>query len=120
MAPYSPSQNGVVECMNCTLVELACAILLGQDVPEFLWEPAVAHTAYLWNHSFSHSVPATLYEQMNKKKPDVIHLKEFSAPVWILLQGQKLPQKLLQKSHHKMFIGFDDGAKAVRYYNPDS
>jgi len=119
-APYSPSQNGVAERMNCTLVELACAMLLGQKLPEFLWEPAVAHTAYLRNRSFTHTVPTTPYEQINKKKPDVAHLKEFGAPVWILLQGQKLPQKLLRKSHCKMFIGFDDRAKAVRYYNPDS
>jgi len=119
-APYSPLQNGVAECMNRTLVELARAMLLGQKLPEFLWEPAVAHTTYLRNHSFTHTVPTTPYEQINKKKPDVAHLKEFGAPVWILLQGQKLPRKLLRKSHRKMFIGFDNGAKAVRYYNPDS
>ena len=28
--PYSSSQNGVVECMNCTLVELACTMLRAQ------------------------------------------------------------------------------------------
>jgi len=94
-APYSPSQNGVAECMNCTLVELAHAMLLGQKLPEFLWEPAVAHAAYLQNRSFTHTVHTTLYEQMNKKKPDVAHLEEFGAQVWILLQGQKLPRKLL-------------------------
>jgi len=94
-ALYSPSQNRVAEHMNCTLVELARAMLLGQKLPEFLWEPAVAHAAYLQNRSFTHTVHTTLYEQMNKKKPDVAHLEEFGAQVWILLQGQKLPRKLL-------------------------
>jgi hypothetical protein len=35
-APYSPSQNGVAERMNRTLVEIAQAMLRG--LPEFLWE----------------------------------------------------------------------------------
>ena len=35
-APYSPSQNGVAERMNCTLVEIAWAMMRG--LPEFLWE----------------------------------------------------------------------------------
>ena len=33
-APYSPSQNGVAERMNRTLVELGHAMLKGQDLPE--------------------------------------------------------------------------------------
>ena len=35
-APYSPSQNGIAERMNRTLVELGRAMLKGQDLPEFL------------------------------------------------------------------------------------
>ena len=41
-ALYSPSQNGVAECMNCTLVELGRAMLIAHDLPEFLSEYAVA------------------------------------------------------------------------------
>ena len=50
-APYSPSQNGIAERMNRTLVELAHAMIKGQDLPEFLWEYAIAHAAYLRNRS---------------------------------------------------------------------
>ena len=46
-APYSPSQNGVVERMNHTLVELACAMLTALHLPEFLWEPMENHAAYV-------------------------------------------------------------------------
>ena len=35
-APYSPSQNGVAEHMNHTLVELARAMLITAKLPEFL------------------------------------------------------------------------------------
>jgi len=48
--PYSPLQNGVAERMNCTLVELACTMLTASELPEFLWEAAVAH-AVLWTKS---------------------------------------------------------------------
>jgi hypothetical protein len=33
---YSPSQNGVAERMNCTLVELACTMVNGHELPKFL------------------------------------------------------------------------------------
>ena len=46
-APYSPSQNGIAECMNRTLTELARTMLIDSELPEFLWEPAIFHAAYL-------------------------------------------------------------------------
>ena len=55
-APYSPLQNGVMERMNHTLIELACAMLTASKLPEFLWEPVVAHTAYLQNWAYTTAV----------------------------------------------------------------
>jgi transposase InsO family protein len=46
-APYSPLQNGIVEQMNRTIVELARAMIKSQDLPEYLWELAVTHAAYI-------------------------------------------------------------------------
>ena len=37
-APYSPLQNGVVECMNHTLAELARAMINAHNLPLFLWK----------------------------------------------------------------------------------
>jgi len=36
------------------------------------------------------------------------------------MQGQKLPQKMMQKLQRKIFISYDDGAKAVKYYNTET
>jgi hypothetical protein len=36
-APYSPEQNGVSERFNRTLTELARAMIIAKDLPEFLW-----------------------------------------------------------------------------------
>ena len=50
-APYSPSQNGVAERFNQTLLELAHAMLFEKNLPIFLWDEAVAHAAYLYNQA---------------------------------------------------------------------
>ena len=98
-ALYSPSQNGVAERMNRTLVELARAMITAARLPEFLWEPAITHAVYLRNLSFTRSIPdATPYQLWYRHKPNVAHLHEFGTPVWILLQGQKVQQKMLPKS----------------------
>ena len=38
------------------------------------------------------------YEGWYNKKPNVSHLHEFGAPVWVLLQGQKIDWKMQPKS----------------------
>ena len=87
-APYSPSQNSVAEWMNRMLEELAWAMRIATDLPIFLWEQAIAHTAYVRNRAYSSAIKVTTpYESWFNKKPDVSHLHEFGAPVWILLQG---------------------------------
>jgi transposase InsO family protein len=88
-APYSPLQNGVAEQMNCMLVELARTMLLASKLPEFLWELAVAHAAYVCNRAYTTSIKgSTPYQAWHRWKPNVAHLHKFGAPVWILLQGQ--------------------------------
>ena len=48
-APYSPSQNGIAEWFNRTLLELVCAMLIAKDLPPFLWDEAASHATYLRN-----------------------------------------------------------------------
>jgi transposase InsO family protein len=48
-APYSPSQHGMAERFNHTLLELAHAMLIAKNLPAFLWPEAVAHAAYIRN-----------------------------------------------------------------------
>jgi hypothetical protein len=109
-APYSPSQNGVAERMNRTLVEIARAMIRGQ--PEFLWEYAINHSSYLRlylrNRTYTKSLKGqTPYEKWFKKKPNISHLREFGAPVWVLLQGQKAPRKMETKSRRRVFVGYN-------------
>ena len=120
-APYSPSQNGIAERMNRTLVEMARTMLIASKLPEFLWEQAVAHAAYVRNRAYTRAIPNTTpYQRWHGEKPEIAYLRPFGTAVWILVQGQKVSRKMLPKSKRKAFVGFDDGSKSVRYYNAET
>jgi len=107
--------------MNRTIVELGRAMLNGQHLSEFLWEHAILHVVYIRNRSYTKPLQTlTPFQGWRKRKPDVSHLREFGAPVWILLQGQKETRKMLPKSKRQLYVGFDDGAKAMKYYNAET
>jgi hypothetical protein len=63
---------------------------------------------------------ATPYKRWYGHKPDVAHLHEFSTPVWILLQGQKVLPKMEAKSKQHALVGYDDGSKSVKYYTAET
>jgi hypothetical protein len=117
-APYSPSQNGVAKRINCTLIKLARAILIGTKLPEFLWEPAVEHIAYVRNWSYTSTMNKTPYKIWESSKLNISHLQEFGTLVWMLLQGQKVLRKLLPKSQQQTYIGYDDSLKSIKFYSP--
>jgi hypothetical protein len=119
-AAYSPSQNGVAKRMNCTLVELVHAIVNGCELPKFLWELVIKHAAYLQNWAYTHVCELMPYQAWTREKLDVSHLREFSTPVWILQQGAHVGHKLEPKSWQRLFIGFNNGAKVVKYYSLES
>ena len=50
-APYSPSQNGVAERVNRTLMESVRAMMGQAGLPEHYWAEAVATAAYLRNRT---------------------------------------------------------------------
>jgi hypothetical protein len=116
-APYSPSQNGVAERFNHTLLELAQAMLIAKNLPVFLWDKAVTHTAYLRNRAPTRTLNGkTPYKAWTGNKPDVSHLREFGCDVWVLDES-KNRSKLAPKSNKFIFVGFHDGSKSVPYYD---
>jgi hypothetical protein len=117
---YSPSQNGVAERMNHTLVELARTMINGCELPKFLWELVIKHATYLQNWSYTCVCELMPYQAWTREKPDISHLREFGAPVWILWQGAHVGHKLEPKSQQRLFVSFNDGTKAVKYYSPES
>ena len=90
-------------------------------LPLFLWEHAIQHTVYLQNWAYTKALKETTpFQIWTGGKPSVKHLREFRAPIWILRQGQNKGHKFEPKSLQKIFLGFDDGSKSVKYYNPET
>jgi hypothetical protein len=117
-APYSPSQHGVAERFNRTLLELACAMLIEKNLPPYLWAEAVAHAAYIRNRSPTKALDGKIpHEVWTGRKPNISHFREFGSDVWVLHQGEK-QSKLAPKSKKMKFMGFLDGQKAMQYYDP--
>jgi hypothetical protein len=116
-APYSPSQNGVAERFNQTLLELACAMLIKKDLPVFLWDKAVAHAAYLYNRVPTHALNGiTPHEAWTGQKPSMVHLQKFGCNVRILDES-KNRSKLSPKSKKMKCTGFVDGSESIHYYD---
>jgi hypothetical protein len=116
-APYSPSQNGIAERYNRTLIELVRAMLIAKGLPTFLWDEAVSHATYIRNRSPTRALKGkTPYEAWTGKKPDVSHFREFGCDVWVL-DEDKNRSKLAPKSKKMVFVGFMEGSKAVRYWD---
>src|SRR5271168_687794 len=92
-----------------------------RGLPEILWEYAINHSSYLRNRAHTTSLKdQTPYQKWFQTKPNVSHLREFGAPVWVLLQGQKVPRKMETKSRRRIFVGYDDGSKSIKYYNAET
>ena len=89
--PYSPSQNGIVEQFNCTIIELVQAMILAHNVPKNLWHKAINHATYIWNKSFTHAIKGkTPKEGYMGHIPDVSHLQEFVGPILSCVAGFKM------------------------------
>jgi hypothetical protein len=100
------------ERCNRTLADLIRARLIEQCLPKVLWGMAVLH-AYLHNHAYTTALLSiTPYKRWAHKKPNVSSLQEFGLPVSVLHEGPS--KKLSPKGNIDIFVGFEDGPKAIR------
>ena len=119
-APYSPSQNGIAERFNRTILELVRAMLIAKGLPHFLWDEAVSHATYLRNRAPTRALKGiTPYEAWTGKKPDVGHFREFGCDVWVL-DETKNKSKLAPRSRKMVFVGFSDESKAIWYWDKET
>src|SRR6202046_4270994 len=67
--------------MNRTLEELARANLNGQGIPEYLWEYAISHAAYVRNRAYMKPMGTlTPYQGWFKNKPNITHCDNLEHP----------------------------------------
>lgn len=110
----TPQQNGVAECINRTIVDMARCLLIQSGLPTMYWGEAINTANYLRNRCPSRSHEGmTPFELWFGKVPNLKHLKLFGAKAFVL---DKTPgrRKLDDKSIEGKFVGYSLTAKAYR------
>ncbi|CAL1698121.1 unnamed protein product [Somion occarium] len=112
---YTPQENGVAECMNRTLVEMARTMLEDAGLPKSLWGDAIQYAAYIINRTPTRSLPnnRTPHEVHTGNIPSVAHLRIFGCKAYAHVPTEKR-RKLDSKSFECMFIGFAENQKAYK------
>ena len=120
-APYSPSQNGVAERINRTLMESARAMMTQAGLPNHYWAEAVSTAAYLRNRVSTRSLKEkqTPYEKWYGRKPDVSHLRVFGCMAYAYILDANRNGKLSKKAERLPFIGYSLQMKGYRLIDED-
>jgi hypothetical protein len=84
-------------------------MLLGQDMPKFLWVEALNYATWLKNCLPLCATPGKMpYELVNKSKPNLALAHEFGTPVYVhVTTGGKLEVKV----EEAIFVGVDQESK---------
>ena len=97
-------------------VLLMQAMLLACEMPKELWPKAFNHACYICNRAYTRAIKnMTPYEKWIGKRPDISHIQEFGAPVWVLKELHQ--NKLDSKSKPHLFVGYEDSPSTICYYD---
>ncbi|KAH9688940.1 Integrase catalytic domain-containing protein [Citrus sinensis] len=118
MVAYTPQQNGVVEQMNRTFTEIIRAILRTAGLPNSFWAEAAKTACYIVNRSRSTVIGLkTVMEMWTGKPANYSYLHAFGCPVYVMYNAQER-SKLDAKSRRCIFLGYVDGVKGYRLWDP--
>ncbi|MCO5596893.1 hypothetical protein L7F22_050964 [Adiantum nelumboides] len=118
--PYTPSQNGVVERKNRTIMEMARAMLAHASLPRSYRAEACNTTVYVQNRSPTHALQdMTPFQAYYGRKPTVSHFRVFGCSAFVHIPKEKR-QKLDFKSRKLLFLGYSAESDAYRLYDPDT
>ena len=113
-APYTPQQNGVVECANRTIVEMARCMLYTQGLRCEIWAEAVSNAVYTRNRCPNKAlVNVTPKEAWSGKRPCISHMRVFGCIAYAKVPDEKRT-KLDAKGIKCLFVGYCEGTKAYR------
>lgn len=91
-------------------------MILGWDLPKYLWAEAVNYTVWLKNYTPSRAVPGHIpFELIYKAKPDLSNTYKFDAKMYV---HQAELGKLEARAEKAIFIGIDRESKEYHIYWP--
>lgn len=116
-APHSPQQNGRAERFNQTVVEKAMSMLHQAGLSYGFWQFAVEAAVHIYNRQpirrHQWKCPITVWSDT---VPDVSYFRVFGCRAFVHVpeaQHRKLEKKALEL----MFVGYEPGSKAWRFWN---
>ena len=113
-APYTPQQNGVAECANRTIVEMARSMIHSKGLGKQFWAEAVCNAAYTCNWCPTTVVYGmTPEEAWSGKKPSISHLCVFGCIAYARVPDEKR-SKLDAKGIKCLMLGYCEGTRAYR------
>jgi len=118
--PYTPSQNGLEESTNRTIMEDARCILEDSQLGKEFWGYAVLNATHIHNRlpSRSHNNISPL-QHWTGKIPEIGHLRIFGSTTWMHVPSERR-QKLDPKSIRCVLVGYEEdaGSRVYSQYNP--
>ena len=104
--------------MNMTLTEKIRVILRTSGLPNSFWAEAAKTICYIVNQSLSTTIGLkTAMEMWTGKLADYSYLHAFGCPVYVMYNAQERA-KLDPKSKRCIFLGYADGVKGYRLWDP--
>ena len=113
-----PQQNGVAEWANRLFAERIVALLNESGLSKKFWVECLAALVHVLNACpTSALVGKTPSEVWHGRKPDVSHLRVWGCLAYVHIQKDKR-EKLGSHMEKCVFIGYPDGYKGWKFYNP--
>ena len=114
----TPEQNGVSECMNRTIQEMARSMIHGAGLSDMYWAEAVLTAVIIRNRSPTTAVQhMTPHECFYGKKPNVSNFKVFGCTAYMHISKEQR-RKWDVKSVKFIFIGYSINSKGYRLWDP--
>jgi hypothetical protein len=117
--PYTPSQNGVAERLNRTLITKARAMLVAAELPSQLWGEAVHVACYLKNLTpiGTDAGLKSPEELWTGRSLDLSHFRTFGCVAFVHIPTAKRG-KLDKTSFKGVFVRYSQTARQYRILNP--
>ncbi|KAJ9567681.1 LOW QUALITY PROTEIN: hypothetical protein OSB04_003647 [Centaurea solstitialis] len=116
--PYTPTQNGVAERKNRTLMDMVRSMFARSSLPKFLWGEALKTANYICNRTPTKAIKGTPFELWNGYKPSLNHFHVWGCKAETREYHVEKLSKVDSRSLSAFFIGYSEKSKGFKFYNP--
>ena len=114
---HSPSQNGISEHLNKTLVLCGRACLIETNLPRFLWAEAFQYAVWTKNRTPTRTLKnKTPIEMATGIKPDLCDIHAWGTKGYVMVEGHS---KLEPQADPAFFVSYDKESKGYHMYWPN-